>query len=71
MKCQGETIGDSLKWLRGKDTMAQFAEKVRLSTSHICALEKGDKLPSFRALQTYADVTQVGFSVTFKPAEKD
>jgi transcriptional regulator with XRE-family HTH domain len=47
-------VGKGLRELRGDQTMKEFGVLLNLTSSHICDLEKGNKLPSLNLISRYA-----------------
>lgn len=53
-KIKYKELGEGLKELRGEMTLKQLAARLHLTTSHICEMEKGYKMPSLNVVDRYA-----------------
>ena len=69
--CGDEEIGQKVKYWRNvrKMSQAKLAEKIAVSQSVICRLEKGEDMTSVGTLQAIARALQVPLSVLFGEAD--
>ena len=60
-------IQDALRTLRSYNTLRQneLAKKLEISTSFLCEIESGKKLPNLKLLQKYAKVFEIPISDIF------
>ena len=60
-------IQDALRTLRSYNTLQQseLAKKLEISTSFLCELEAGRKLPNLKLLQKYAEIFEIPISDIF------
>lgn len=60
-------IQDALKTLRTYKVLQQneLAKKLEISTSFLCEIEKGKKLPNLKLLQKYSEIFEIPISDIF------
>jgi transcriptional regulator with XRE-family HTH domain len=54
MQIKYKELGPGLRQLRGDQTLKQLGALLNLTTSHICEMEKGYKMPSINVIDRYA-----------------
>ena len=64
-----QRIGKRLKALRGKLSQGEMANRLEITQSYLCEIEKGKRSPSFDLLQSFAK--KLNTSVAFLIGESD
>jgi len=63
-------LGQGLKDIRGGEKLADFGRRMELTASHICEIEKGQKIPSLNVVARYAQVNEGKINLVFGGDEK-